>query len=129
MVYLWRAIVAEGEVLDVLVHKHIALKLMRKLLKKYASSLRDWSLTTCDHMAQRARALGIERLHEQGRWRNNRIENSHQPTRRQERKMQRLKRARSAQKFVSTHPAVYNILTSNAISYQINRTACYAPRR
>ena len=40
MVYLWRAVDAEGEVLDVLVqskrNKHAALKLMHKLLKKYA---------------------------------------------------------------------------------------------
>jgi transposase-like protein len=40
MVYLWRAVDAEGEVLDVLIqskrNKHAALKLMRKLLKKYA---------------------------------------------------------------------------------------------
>src|SRR5580700_11062929 len=40
MVYLWRAVDAEGEVLDVLVqskrNKHAAMKLMRKLLKKYA---------------------------------------------------------------------------------------------
>src|ERR1700709_1785676 len=39
MVYLWRAVDAEGEVLDVLVQsrrdKDAALKLMRKLLKKY----------------------------------------------------------------------------------------------
>jgi transposase-like protein len=39
MVYLWRAVDAEGEVLDVLVQakrdKHAAVKLMRKLLKKY----------------------------------------------------------------------------------------------
>jgi putative transposase len=38
-VYLWRAVDAEGEVLDVLVqtsrNKRAALKLMRKLLKKY----------------------------------------------------------------------------------------------
>jgi putative transposase len=33
----------------------------------------------------------------------------HQPTRRRERKMQRFKSARSAQKFLSTHAAVYNI--------------------
>jgi hypothetical protein len=37
MVYLWRAVDAEGEVLDVLVqskrNKHAALKLMRKLLR------------------------------------------------------------------------------------------------
>ena len=40
MVYLWRAVDAEGEVLDVLVqskrNKHAALELMRKLMKKYA---------------------------------------------------------------------------------------------
>ena len=39
MVYLWRAVDAEGEVLDVLVqtkrNKRAALKLMRKPLKKY----------------------------------------------------------------------------------------------
>jgi putative transposase len=39
MVYLWRAVDAEGDVLDVLVqfrrNRHAALKLMRKLLKKY----------------------------------------------------------------------------------------------
>jgi putative transposase len=39
LVYLWRAVDAEGEVLDVLVqtrrNKQAALKLMRKLLKKY----------------------------------------------------------------------------------------------
>jgi transposase-like protein len=39
LVYLWRAVDAEGEVLDVLVqtrrNKRAALKLMRKLLKKY----------------------------------------------------------------------------------------------
>jgi putative transposase len=39
---------------------------------------------------------------------NNRAENSHQPTRRRERKMQRFKSARSAQKFLSTHAAVFN---------------------
>jgi putative transposase len=40
MVYLWRAVDAEGEVLDVLIqskrNRHAALKLMRKLLRKYA---------------------------------------------------------------------------------------------
>ena len=40
MVYLWRAVDAEREVLDVLIqsmrNKRAALKLRRKLLKKYA---------------------------------------------------------------------------------------------
>jgi len=112
MVYLWRAVDAEGEVLDVLVqskrNKHAALKLRRKLLKKYAfvperlvtDDLRSYSAAVRD--------LGIERCHERGRWKNNRAENSHQPTRRRERKMQRFKSAGSAQKFLSSHAAVYN---------------------
>jgi transposase-like protein len=49
--------------------------------------------------------------HERGRWKNNRAENSHLPTRRRERKMQRFKSAGSAQKLLSTHAAVHN--TSN----------------
>jgi putative transposase len=104
MVYLWRAVDAEGEVLDVLVlskrNKHAALELMRKLLKKYAfvperlvtDDLRSYSAAVRD--------LGIERRHERVRWKNNRAENSHQPTRRRERKMQRFKSPGSAQKFL-----------------------------
>ena len=42
MVYLWRAVDAEGEVLDLLVQskrdQRAAMKLMRKLLKKYGLS-------------------------------------------------------------------------------------------
>jgi putative transposase len=60
MVYLWRAVDAEGEVLDVLVqskrNRHAALKLMRKLLKKYSfvpdrlitDDLRSYSAAACD---------------------------------------------------------------------------------
>jgi putative transposase len=106
--YLWCAVDAEGEVLDVLVqskrNKHAALKLMRELLKKYAfvtDDLRSYGAA--------ARALGLERLHERGRWKNNRVESLHEPTRRRERKMQRFRSARSAQKFLSTYAAVYNI--------------------
>jgi putative transposase len=112
MVYLWRAVDAEGEVLDMLVqskrNKHAALKLMRKLLKKY--DFVPERLVTDDLRSYGAavRDLGIEHLHVLGRWKNNRAENSHQPTRRRERKMQRFKTAGSAQKLLSTHATVYN---------------------
>ena len=39
---------------------------------------------------------------------NNRIENLHLPVRRRERKMQRFKSQGQAQRFVSTHSAIYN---------------------
>ncbi len=114
MVYLWRAVDAEGEVLDVLVqskrNKHAALKLMRKLLKKYAFVPERLVIDELRSYRAAVRDLGIERRHERGRWKNYRAENSHQPTRRRERKMQRFKSAGSAQKFLSSHPAVYNTL-------------------
>ena len=112
MVYLWRAVDAEGEVLDVLVqskrNKHAALKLMRKLLRTYAFVPERLVTDDLRSYSAAVRVLGIERRHERGRWKNNRVENSHQPTRRRERKMQRFKSPGSAQTFLSTHAAVYN---------------------
>jgi hypothetical protein len=58
-------------------------------------------------------------LPEQGLRANNRAENSHQPLRRRERKMQGFKSAKSAQRFVSVHAAVYN--TFNAQRHLVSR--------
>jgi transposase-like protein len=117
LVYLWRAVDAEGEVLDVLVQakrdRYTALKLMRKLLKKYGFVPDRLITDDLRSYGAAARDLGIEKHHERGRWRNNRAENSHQPTRRRERKMQGFKSRGSAQRFLmqpSTTPS-----TSNAI--------------
>ena len=110
--YLWRAVDDEGEVLDILVQKRrdkaAAVKLMRKLLKKqgFAPSvlvtdkLRSYSAAKAE--------IGLSAHHEQGLRKNNRAENSHQPVRRRERKLQRFKSPGSAQRFLSAHSAVYN---------------------
>jgi transposase-like protein len=73
----------EGEVLDVLVQskrdKHAAMKLMRKLLKKYGFVPDRLITDDLRSYGAAARDLGIEKHHERGRWKNNRAENSHQP--------------------------------------------------
>src|SRR5215471_15323035 len=95
LVYLWRAVDAEGEVLDVLVQskrdKRAALKLMRKLLKKIRFVPDQFVTDDLRSYGAAARELGISHRHHRGRWRNNRAENSHQPTRRRERKMRGFK--------------------------------------
>lgn len=55
-----------------------------------------------------ARDLGGEGRHRTGHWRNNLAENSHQQTRRRERKMDGFKRAGSGQRLLSADAAVFN---------------------
>jgi putative transposase len=64
----------------------------------------------------------------------NRAENSHQPTRRRERKMQRFKSRGSAQRFFSTHAVVYNTLNAQrhqttGPTYRAFRAAAMSPWR
>ena len=105
--WLWRAVDDEGE-LDLLVQrrrdKAAAVKLMRKLLKKQGFApdvLVADKLRSCG--AAKAE-LGLSARHEQGLRKNNRAENSHQPTRRRERKMQRFKSPGSANAFYPFRP-------------------------
>src|SRR5436853_4046654 len=123
-IYLWRAVDHEGEVLDVLVQrrrdKRAAVRLMRKLLRKQGFAPK---LMTTDKLGSYGAALRHLRLschHEQGIRKNNRAENSHQPVRRRERKMQRFKSAASAQRFLNVHAAVYN--TFNLQRHLISRS-------
>src|SRR5712675_43089 len=109
--YLWRA-VDEGEVLDMLVQRRrdtrAALRLMRKLLKKQGFAPKLLVTDKLRSYASAFRHLRLTCRHEQGLRMNNRAENSHQVVRRRERKLQRFKSARSAQRFLSMHGAVHN---------------------
>ena len=113
--YLWRAVDAEGEVLDVLVQAKrdtkAARKLMRKLLKKQGMVPDEW-VTDKNPAYAALRELKLTRAaHTRRKRANNRAECSHVPVRRRERKLQRFKSPRSAQRFLSMHAATYNTFT------------------
>jgi putative transposase len=114
--YLWRAVDDEDEVLDVLVqnrrNKYAALKLLRRLLKN--QGIHPEIITTA------ARELSLSSRHRPGCMReNNRAENSHLVIRRPERKQQKFKSQGSAQRFLSSHGAIYN--TFNTQPHLIRR--------
>ncbi len=129
--WLWRAVDDEGEVLDLLVQrrrdKAAAVKLMRKLLKKQGFAP---DMLVTDKLRSYGAAmteLGLSACHEQRLRKNSRAENSHQATRRRERKMQRFKSPGSAQRFLSIHAAVQN--TFNVASSHLPPHASRPPRR
>jgi putative transposase len=105
--YLWRAVDQDGNVLAILVQrrrdKHAAKTCLRKLLKGCRCVPR---VLITDRLksygaAKREILPGVE--HRQHRYLNNRAENSHQPTRQRERRMQGFKSAGHAQRFLSAY--------------------------
>lgn len=105
---LWRAIDSEGRAQDILVQsrsrKAAAVRFMRKSKRRPASVpttvVKDnWRPTVA---VVRQTLPSAE--HVFGKHPTNRAENSHQPNRRQERRLRRIKSAKSAQRFLSTPP-------------------------
>jgi putative transposase len=112
--FMWRAVDKEGEVLDILVQKRRnkagALKLLRKLFKNQDAppeQIVTGGLASC---RAAMKIMGRREKLYPGQLRDrNRIENSRLSVRRRERKIQRFKSQGQAQRFVSTHSAIYNI--------------------
>ena len=111
MVYLWRAVDHEREILESYVtrsrEKAATPTFMKKALKRHGS---PEAITTDDLRSYRAamNELGNAEKQEGGRWANNRVENSHLPFRRGERAMLRFRRMKTLQKFASIHANVHN---------------------
>jgi len=102
------------------------LKLMRKLVEKQGFAPDVLATDRLRSYGAAKAELKLTARHEQGRRRNNRAENSHQPVRRRERKMQRFKSSGSAQRFLSVHAAVHN--NFNLQRHLVSRTTLHILR-
>jgi putative transposase len=109
--YLWRAVDQDGVVLDILVQARRDANAAKRFFKRLLKSLRYVPrVIVTDKLrsygvAQRHLLPGVE--HRQRRYLNNRAENSHRPTRRRERQMQRFKSPERAQDFLSAHAFIH----------------------
>jgi putative transposase len=105
--YLWRAVDQDGHVLDILVqrrrNKKAAKNFFRKLLKglRYVPRVIITDKLKSYGAAKQEIIPGVE--HRQHRYLNNRAENSHQPTRQRERRLQGFKSPGHAQRFLSAY--------------------------
>jgi putative transposase len=108
--YLWRAVDQAGNVLDILVTSRrdakAATRFFRKLLKglEYVPRVLVTDKLGSYAVARRRLMPGVE--HRRSRYLNNRAENSHQPTRQQERAMRRFRSPAGAQRFLSAFSGV-----------------------
>lgn len=137
--YLWRAVDAEGEVLDVLVQARrdarAAAKLMRKLVRRQGILPDAWVTDKCRAYGAALDHLGLSAsVHVTARRQNNRAESSHVPVRRRERKRQGFRSPASAQRFLSMHAATYNTFTvcrhlTSARTHRLFRAEAFAAWR
>jgi putative transposase len=132
--YLWREVDQDGVVLDILVQPRRDVKAAKRFFRRLLKSLQYVPRVIVN---DKLRSYGVARRqllpkveHRQSRYLNNRAENSHRPTRRLERKMQRLKLPGQAQDFLSAHAFIHGhfhprryLLTAN--SYRSVRTEAF----
>jgi len=103
--YLWRAVDQDGHVLDILVQarrdKRAAMNFLRTLLRRlqYVPRVLITDKLASYEAARRAVLPSVEHRRHKGR--NDRAENSHQPTRVRERQMRRFKSPGHAQRFLA----------------------------
>src|SRR5260221_288783 len=109
--YLWRAVDQDGVVLDILVQERRDGKAAKRFFRRL---LRHLSYVPRVIVTDKLRSYAVARrhllpgvAHRQSRYLNNRAENSHRPTRRRERQMQRFKSPGQAQDFLSAHGMIY----------------------
>lgn len=112
--WLWRLIDSNGEEIEILLQKRrnakAAIRFLKKALKSTGTSPRVMITDKLRSYKKAQRVLLKTSEHRSHKRLNNRIENSHQPTREKEKQMRKFKSVSSAQRFLSSMVQVLNLL-------------------
>ena len=110
--WLWRAVDANGDTLDILVQIHRNAKAARRFLQRLIEAFGKPRVVVTDKLRSYIKPIKslIEGAdHRAHKGLNNRAEGSHRPTRKREKIMGRFKSPRQAQRFLSAHDQINTI--------------------
>ena len=111
--YLWRAVDQDGEVVDVLLQTRRntaeAERFFQRVLKSSGKTPRKIMTDKLGSYGAAQREMNGSWIHDTSQYSNNRAEQSHQPTRSQERSMRRFRSMKQAQRFLNVYAAVHNL--------------------
>ncbi|WP_343211851.1 IS6 family transposase (plasmid) [Aliisedimentitalea scapharcae] len=107
--WLWRAVDANGDVLDILVQPRRNAKAARRFMKRLMARFGDPRVVITDKLPSYIKPicdLTPNADHRAHKGLNNRIEGLHRPTRKREKLMGRFKSPRQAQRFLAAHDQI-----------------------
>jgi len=111
--WLWRAVDANGDVLDILVQPQRNAKAARRFLKRLIDRFGEPRVVITDKLRsyiKPIKAMAPKADHRAHKGLNNRIEGSHRPSRKREKIMGRFKSPRQAQRFLVAHDQINTVL-------------------
>lgn len=131
--WLWRAVDADGVVLDILIQPRRNAKAAKRFLKRLIAQFGALRVVVTDKLRsyfKPIRDLAPNADHRAHKGLNNRIEGSHRPTRKREKIMGRFKSPRQGQRFLATHDQINTIFRPrryriSTISYRHSRSDAF----
>ena len=131
--WLWRAVDANGDVLDILVQPQRNAKAARRFLARLIDRFGEPRVVITDKLRsyfRPIRDLAPGADHRAHKGLNNRVEGSHRPTRKREKLMGRFKSPRQAQRFLAAHDQINIVFRLrryqlSAVSYRHARSDAF----
>ncbi len=110
--WLWRAVDADGDTVDILVQRHRNAKAARRFLHRLINVYGDLRVVVSDKLRsyiKPIKSLAPTAEHRAHKGLNNRAEGSHRPTRKREKVMGRFKSPAQAQRFLAAHDQINTV--------------------